>query len=121
MGWSLGLLANDTVSAMIISIAHSVYNVLQKQVVSFKESKSSQIDEDDEQDPVAEALVFTDNASLHRMGGFVLHSAIKISLKSDLNFLTSLGLPKEDKESLPINLKVLDKGGLTFMKQEMIG
>ena len=58
MGWSLGLLADDTVSAMIISIAHSVYNVLQKQVVSFKESKSSQIDEDDEQDPVAEALVF---------------------------------------------------------------
>ena len=90
------ILADDTVSAMIISITRSVYNVLQKQVVSFKETKSSEID-DDEQDPVAEALVFTDEASLHRMGGFALHSAIKSSSKSDMNFLTSLRLPKEEK------------------------
>ena len=113
--------ASDAVSAIMISVTRSVFNVLQKKVVIFKEEESGQAKDEDCEDPVEEALVFIDEVSLHRLGGFALHSAIKASSGSEIQYLASLRLTEEEKETLPINLKVLDKGGLTFMKREMMG
>ena len=71
-----------------------------------------------ESDLVQESLDFVDEVSLHRMGGFALFSCINGSNKGELRFLTALRLPQAEKETLPLNLKVLDKGGLTFMKMK---
>ena len=115
--------SKDTRNSILTSIARAVFNTLQQQVVAFKES-SGISDDGDMEDPVEEALVFTDRASLHRLGGFALFSAIKGTATSDVKlnyFLASLQLPQDQKDQLPINLQVLDKGKLTFMKEEMIG
>lgn len=55
------------------------------------------------------------------MGGFALYSAIKGASKDELDFLTALRLPEQEKVSLLLNLQVLDKGNLTYMKRDMIG
>ena len=70
----------------------------------------------------------SDLVSLQRITGWAVKSAydsIKAGLKSEnahkkLTLLTVMKLPSECKKALPIGLQFLDRGGLTFVKDEFI-
>ncbi len=98
-----------------MAISHSVFNNLQQEVVNYKEKTASTASTEAAIDPVQEAMICDDEVSLHRLGRYALKAAMKGCCKQEESFYLL------DKELLPTNLKVLDKGGLFFMKKEMIG
>ena len=67
----------------------------------------------------------------YRLGGFALHSAIKVFECGNESFetrqaicdvLKTLRLPVEEKVNLPPNIKHLDcNDTMTFMKKELMG
>ena len=59
-------------------------------------------------------------------GGYALHSTIKEYEKQkekgeELSILHAVKMPLDEKHELPANILYLDKGGMTFMRRELLG
>ena len=118
----------STKTAIVSSLARAVFAFCQQAMVSMKEGDcdSQEEEEEEEVDVVEETGVGADEASLHRLGGFALYALIKAHQKSAnpdvLSILKSIRMPLDAKAvDLPSNIQHLDKGGMTFMKKEMLG
>ena len=119
----------STKTAIVSSLARAVFAFYQQAMVSMKEGDCDSQEEEEEEeevDVVEETGVGADEASLHRLGGFALYALIKAHQKSAnpdvLSILKSIRMPLDAKAvDLPSNIQHLDKGGMTFMKKEMVG
>ena len=88
-----------------------------------KEGESLLFEEEKELDEADEAGFTADEASLYRLDRFALFALLKTKSisKKVLSILKNLCLPLNEKVDLPSNIQHLDKGGLTFMKKELLG
>ena len=113
--------AKRTVLTLILSTA---YEGILKQITVELEKVSQPI-------PNQEKVLPSDDTALHRICGWALKSVTdKVSeqckaqpteqVKDEMRFLKTLKLPKEQKEYLPESVKYLDRGGLTFMKFNLL-
>ena len=112
-----------TECAIITSIGKPVFNFCQQSIVVMKEGESLLFEEEKELDEADEAGFTADEASLYRLDRFALFALLKTKSisKKVLSILKNLCLPLNEKVDLPSNIQHLDKGGLTFMKKELLG
>ena len=66
----------------------------------------------------------SDEVAMHRICGWALKSVMdqykrKVDCSAQLSFVSMLKLPNEDKHLLPLPAQYLDRGGLTFLRQEL--
>ena len=112
-------------NAIGICIARSVFMCCQKSIVTMKEGETLLLD--GEQSTTVWTDEDVDEASLYRLGGYALHSTIKAfegrkgNYSKQLTLLHSLRMPVNEKVYLPPNIFHLDKGGMTFMRKELLG
>ncbi len=118
----------STKSGVLTSVMRAVFNFCQQKVVSKKEGGTLLLEVEQDDDPMEEAGHDADEASLYRLGGFALFSALKMYAKYSGSVsekihevLTKLQLPSEEKNNLPANIVYLDKGNMTFMRKELLG
>lgn len=127
--WSLAVSKVDitpskpTECAIITSVGRAVFSFCQQHIVAMKEGESPLLEEEKELDEIDAAGLTADEASLYRLGGFALYSLMKSKNVSQemVSILKSLRLPLYEKVELPSNIQHLDKGGMTFMKKELLG
>lgn len=68
----------------------------------------------------------SDHTALYRISGWAVKSAIDFRLrkegvaKEELQLLKALKRSKSEKLTLPIGAQFLDRGGLTFVKPELL-
>ena len=123
--------SKSAMNAVMSSVMRSVFNYSQQSLVAVKEGETPLLEHEQDDDCFIEAGMEIDEASLHRLGGFALHSAIKAfecgnesceRRQAICDVLKSLCLPVEEKVDLPPNIKHLDcNHTMTFMKKELIG
>ena len=110
----------STNSSTILScITQSVFTFCQQAIVAIKEEEECDTVED--VGPLQEAGLSGDEAALYRFGGFALYATLKAIDKSKpvVTFvLKGIQMTAAEIFDLPINIKHLDKGGMTFMKKE---
>lgn len=66
----------------------------------------------------------SDEVAMHRICGWALKSVSdqykhKVDYSTQLSLISMLKLPKEEKHLLPLPVQYLDRGGLTFLRQEL--
>ena len=116
---------SKSMNAVGMSIARSVFTCCQERVMSLKEGNTLLCDW--EQISVDNLREDIDETSLFRLGGYALHSAIKkyekqeMTARKELDVLHAIKLPWSNKDELPVNISYLDKGGMSFMKRELLG
>lgn len=111
-----------TECAIITSIGRAVFSFCQQRIVAMKEGESLLLEEEKELDDIDEAGFTADEASFYRLGGFALFALLNTKSVSEevLFILKNLRLPFNEKVDLPSNIQHLDKGGMTFMRKELL-
>ncbi len=113
----------STATSSILSCAsRAVFMYCQQTIVNVKEGVETSEEVAEELGPLEEAGLTTDEASLYRLGGFALHTVLKASTSPAIvSVLTAIRMPLAEKIDLPSNIIYLNRGGMTFMRKDMLG
>ena len=116
-------MSKSTENAIITSVGRAVLSFCQQSTVAIKEGGNLLEEEEEELDEAHKAGFSADEASLYRLGGFALFALLKTKnvSKEIQSILSHLRLPLDEKVNLPSNIQHLDKGGMTFMRKELLG
>ena len=105
--------SKSAMNAVMSSVMRSVFNYSQQSLVAVKEGETPLLEHKQDDDCFIEAGMEIDEVSLHRLGGFALHSAIEAfecgnesceRRQAICDVLKSLRLPVEKKVDLPPNI-----------------
>lgn len=118
--------SEDTRRTVVTLIMSTVYNGAAQQMAK----EIEQTAEMGTEDPCTSS---SDDVALHRICGWALKSVTdiltqqskqsvkdKVSLNEKLELVHALKLPSDEKCNLPDALRYLDRGGLTFMKLDLL-
>ena len=119
--------SEDTRRVVVCDILHNLQALLQKEVCDeIEQSYTSETNK-------TATAQGSDDVALYRLGGWALFSAtkfrckaVKLSpsncdvLKEEIELLNAIKIPHDEKDTLPPALQYLDRGGLTFPRQELL-
>ena len=118
-------ISENTRRVIVCDILHTLQDVLQRELIIELDTTRAQSS--------LEPARGSDDTALYRIGGWALFSATKLrkkhlrenkentnTLNEELSILKALSISHTEKETLPVGIKFLDRGGLTLPKKSLL-